>query len=269
MTQRNPMNERYTGDGPSGATRKSAASAKPKTKAASSVTITSAAQSPKEKKLIEKQKRKEAQERQRELDRKYYNPTTERYKKLRRLWWILIGGAILCTIVSFVCQQMLDPAICMVILVGAYACIIAAFYIDFSKIRKERTRYQQEMVKLEEKEKKEKRAAAQAARQQQAHKKGSGKNASRNPKTQQAAAEAREAQEAEDAQAKKEGAEEAPVKRGLFGSGFRLSNREKMKAAKEQAKEAQANAQAEQAVEAPEVGTAEESAATEGDAQSK
>ena len=37
MTQRNPMNERYTGDHKGGTTRKSAASAKPVTQAAASV----------------------------------------------------------------------------------------------------------------------------------------------------------------------------------------------------------------------------------------
>ena len=42
MSQRNPMNERYTSDQKRGATRKSAASAKPVSKAASSVRTTSA-----------------------------------------------------------------------------------------------------------------------------------------------------------------------------------------------------------------------------------
>jgi hypothetical protein len=39
MAQRNPMNDRYQGDGPGGQTRKSAARAKPVTQAASSVHI--------------------------------------------------------------------------------------------------------------------------------------------------------------------------------------------------------------------------------------
>ena len=41
MTQRNPMNERYQSEDRKGATRKSAASAKPVSKAASSVRIES------------------------------------------------------------------------------------------------------------------------------------------------------------------------------------------------------------------------------------
>ena len=52
MAQRNPMNERYAGDGPVGKTRKSAAKLKPKAEAASSVHI--------EKKPVTKQERKAA-----------------------------------------------------------------------------------------------------------------------------------------------------------------------------------------------------------------
>ncbi len=39
MSQRNPMNERYTTEGRRGTTRKSAASAKPKAQAAATVTV--------------------------------------------------------------------------------------------------------------------------------------------------------------------------------------------------------------------------------------
>ena len=52
MAQRNPMNDRYQGDGPQGKTRKSAAKLKPKTEAASSVHI--------ERKPTTKQERKAA-----------------------------------------------------------------------------------------------------------------------------------------------------------------------------------------------------------------
>ncbi|MDR2673207.1 MAG: hypothetical protein LBC35_08060 [Coriobacteriales bacterium] len=55
MAQRNPMNDRYSGDGPQGKTRKSAAKLKPKTEAASSVHI--------EKKPTNKQERKAASKR--------------------------------------------------------------------------------------------------------------------------------------------------------------------------------------------------------------
>ena len=52
MSQRNPMNERYTGDHKGGSTRKSAASAKPVSRAASSVRLES--DKPKKKGLFAK-----------------------------------------------------------------------------------------------------------------------------------------------------------------------------------------------------------------------
>ena len=95
MSQRNPMNDRYQTDEHTGSTRKSAASAKPKSKAAASVVVRSSKKTPQEKKQIEKEERRKARAKQREIDAKYYTPNTERYKKLRRLWWgLLIGGIV-------------------------------------------------------------------------------------------------------------------------------------------------------------------------------
>ena len=48
MSQRNYMNDRYQDEGPKGTTRKSAASAKPKSKAAASVHILSSTKTPQE-----------------------------------------------------------------------------------------------------------------------------------------------------------------------------------------------------------------------------
>ena len=56
MSQRNPMNERYTSEDRTGVTRKSAASAKPKAKAAASVTVKSAKKTPEQRKAEEKAK---------------------------------------------------------------------------------------------------------------------------------------------------------------------------------------------------------------------
>ena len=95
MSQRNPMNERYTTEKHTGSTRKSAASAKPKTKAAASVTLGTTKKTQQQRKAEAKAARKKEQDRQRELDRKYYKPDTERYKKLKRLWWASLVGAVL------------------------------------------------------------------------------------------------------------------------------------------------------------------------------
>lgn len=155
------MNDRYQGEGPRGTTRKSAASAKPKAKAAASVTYSSPKKTPKERKAELKQARKEESAKQRELDKKYYTPDTERYKKLRRLWWALLALAVISTVCSWLLRGIEPSWISFGCLIGAYVFIIAAFYIDFSKIRKERKAYQTRMLAKEiEEEKQAKREAA-------------------------------------------------------------------------------------------------------------
>lgn len=221
MSQRNPMNERYTSEERPGSTRKSAASAKPKSKAAASVTLQTEKKTKQQKKAEEKAARKKAQAEQRELDRKYYKPDTQAYKNLRRGWWACLIGAVLCTLASWFLREVDPQWISMVALFAAYGLIIGAFYIDFSKIRKERRKYQDRMVIEEERQKKAEKAAARAARQQQQHQKGSGKNASRNPKVQAKAAAEKQAAEAGEADgADAPVVEEAPKKTGILGGIF-------------------------------------------------
>lgn len=204
MSQRNPMNDRYQTDERQGQTRKSAASAKPKTKAAASVRVQPAQKTPQQKKAAKKVERSK----QTSLDRKYYNPPTPEYKRLRKIWWALLIGAIAATALSFFGRSFLPEMATYVILGLAYVCIIAALYIDFSKIRKVRRAYQEEM---EGRKTKEQRAIEkqQKAEQQKAV--------------------------AAPAEGKADEAEQ-PKKRSLFGSGFRLSNAEKNKAAKAEEK---------------------------------
>ena len=206
MSQRNPMNERYTSEERTGVTRKSAASAKPKSKAAASVTVKSAKKTPEQRKAAEKAARKEAAAKQREVERKYYKPDTPRYKRLRAIWWVVF--------------------------------IIGAFVLDFWKIKKERVAYQERMLALEEKNAKAEKQARRVQQAKQAKAKGSGKNQNRHAAQKvgaPAAEEAASAGESDEAPAK-------PQRRGLFGSGFRLSNREKMQAEKKAAREAKAAA---------------------------
>ena len=234
MSQRNPMNERYTSEERTGTTRKSAASAKPKAKAAASVTVKSAKKTPEQRKAEEKAARKAAAAKQREVGRKYYKPDTPRYKRLRLIWWILLIAAIGCTTLSFVGQQSLPPQVAVVTLILAYVFIIAAFVLDFWKIKKERVAYQERMLALEEKNAKAEKQARRVQQAKQVKAKGSGKNQNRHA-AQKKAGEA-------DGDADAADAGESPVKparRGLFGSGFRLSNREKMQAEKKAAKEAE------------------------------
>ena len=58
MSQRNPMNERYQSEDHQGKTRKSAASAKPKSKAAASVVVQTSSKTPQQKKADAKAARR-------------------------------------------------------------------------------------------------------------------------------------------------------------------------------------------------------------------
>lgn len=192
MSQRNPMNDRYQTDEHQGKTRKSAAAAKPKSKAASSVRMQPTTKTKQQKKAEQKAVRAK----QGELDRKYYNPPTPQYKRLRKMWWGLLIGAIVCTALSFLGRSFLPEAATYVILGLAYICIIGALYIDFSKIRKVRRAYQEEMEGRKTKEQRSLEKQQKAAQRQTAADK-------------LAAAEA-------------EPEAEKPKKRSLFGNGFRL-----------------------------------------------
>ena len=139
MSQRNFMNDRYNDANRKGSTRKSSASAKPKAQRAATVREPA----PKTK----KQKRQEALERERAAAEKASLTEsrfedTESYKRLRRIWWILLVGAILLTVLSFALSRNESfGQFSMVIMVLAYVLIVAAFYIDLGKIRKERKIY--------------------------------------------------------------------------------------------------------------------------------
>lgn len=189
MTQRSPMNERNQREG-QGSTRKSAASMKPKSKAAASVRI-----QPKEKtKEQKKADKRAARQRQAELDRKYYNPPTEEYKRLRRIYWVLMVVAIVCVVVSFAGRGIIPDTPLYVILGLAYVAIIAALYFDLVKIRRVRRKYQEEAEAHKSK-------AARAAEKKE--------KASAKAKEAEPAASAAEAGEGEGA--------EKPKKKGLFG----------------------------------------------------
>ena len=139
MTQRNPMNDRYTEENRTGKTRKSSASAKPKAERAATVREPAPKTKEQKKKERKERERKEAEKAQ-ALNGRFEQ--TEGYKTLRRIWWGCLIGAIVLTAVSFyLTNQEGMQSISMAAMVIAYALIIAAFYIDLGKIRKERKIY--------------------------------------------------------------------------------------------------------------------------------
>ena len=158
------MNERYQNDEHQGKTRKSAASAKPKSAAASSVYI-----KPKTKtKADKKAARRAERQKQAELERKYANPPTEEYKRLRKIWWVLLIGAIACLALSFFLRDSLGEFGFMVILVLSYVFIIAALWLEFSKMKKVRRAYQEKMeakkTKAQRAQERREKAEAKAAK---------------------------------------------------------------------------------------------------------
>ena len=153
MTQRNPLNDRYNNpdEKRAGKTRKSSASAKPKAQRAATVRDPA----PKSK----KQKKEEARERERKAAQKANAvqarfEETEQYKRLRRIWWIGLGGAIVCTVFSFIVQANAPDlsGLSMGLMIVAYVCIFFAFYIDLSKIRKARKAYNESYAASKSKE---------------------------------------------------------------------------------------------------------------------
>lgn len=166
MSQRNPMNERYNDDKRSGKTRKSSASAKPKTARASTVRDP-APKSKKQKKEEARERERKAAQKESALNGRYED--TEGYKRLRRYWWVALIGAILCTAASFVIQRYEGmQQISMATMFAAYALIIAAFYIDLGKIRKERKAYNASVMTSKSKEarKEQKRMRAEQREQE-------------------------------------------------------------------------------------------------------
>lgn len=163
MSQRNPMNERYTtDDGRKGVTRKSAASAKPKAKAAASVYIEPAKKTPQRKGILSslfgggsqanranEQSKAAAEKKQGQANSQpasranYYHPPTPEYRSVRRVWFVCLGCALFFTVLSFLLQYVFGQAgpVVIVVLVLAYISIGAALYLDFFKLRKMRIMY--------------------------------------------------------------------------------------------------------------------------------
>ena len=140
MSQRNPLNDRYTTDAAKGKTRKSAAAAKPVSKAASSVRV----QSTKKTKERIKAEKKAARRAAWAEEAKYRNPPTQEFKRWRIIFWVALGLAIVFTILSWVLQEVL-PEYATYISIGlAYLVLIFAFWVDFYKCRRLRQKYREE-----------------------------------------------------------------------------------------------------------------------------
>jgi hypothetical protein len=201
MAQRNPLNERYQGDGPGGQTRKSAARAKPVTQAAASVHVKKKPQTDAEKRAARKAREKEEERKAAERARRRAErakaeadaadepdaatlvksargsksmvktgekaeakaeakvepraaeqpkgflgkllapapnmPSTEEYRKWRKRYWMLIAIGLFFLVSSLAIQtlQLTDSPALMISIGCAYAAILAAFFVDFRKVK--------------------------------------------------------------------------------------------------------------------------------------
>ena len=174
MSQRNPMNERYTGDHKGGSTRKSAASAKPVTKAASSVRMASdkpekkglfAKRTPEEKqehKQERKQETKESKEerktgraRLRAIQR--YVPDTPQFKALNRKR-IIFSAIGLCGMVIAIILSLIIPTMQMIpltVMIVSWVFFFFSIRIDSKQLRPMRQEaYEREERKMMKKAKK-------------------------------------------------------------------------------------------------------------------
>ncbi len=102
-------------------------------------------------------------QKQAELDRKYSNPPTPENKRLRKIWWGLLIGAIAVLLFSAS-----SPAIGFMVIWSSDALIIAALWLEFSKMKKVRRAYQEKMeakkTKAQRAQERREKAEAKAAK---------------------------------------------------------------------------------------------------------
>lgn len=150
MAQRNPLNDRYRGEGPSGKTRRSASSARLKRPSSGP---RSATPSGKLSARDQARLRRENATAQRRADAALRRevaavvPTDPAYRTWRIAWWALIIVGLVCVTAIWVLRsQLMGPSpddqnvermlpVGWVVLIGSYLAIGAALLIDFFKIR--------------------------------------------------------------------------------------------------------------------------------------
>jgi predicted cobalt transporter CbtA len=129
MARRAPTNPRYQKyTGPEGKTRKSAAAAKPKKASSGSSKPSTSGKSA-----------SGSKSKSRTSAIAMRNPETPEFKAYRRQWWIALVAGLALTGVSYALQRFVTAPwarTAQAMTLGlAYACIIFAFYIDWTKMR--------------------------------------------------------------------------------------------------------------------------------------
>lgn len=128
MARRSATNPRYQKHHePAGQTRKSAAAAKPSRSSSSAPAKKSGSSKPAKSSSAAKRRPM------------MVNPTTPEFKRLRSIWWALLGGGLVLTTISWAMREYLQTSWAMtasnVVLALAYGCIFFALYLDWTKMR--------------------------------------------------------------------------------------------------------------------------------------
>ncbi|MDO4854277.1 MAG: hypothetical protein Q4A43_02495 [Coriobacteriia bacterium] len=156
MATRNPMNERNTTSKPSGQTRKSAASAKPVTKAAASVYVkdTSAApkkkgflarmsssnqepETSKERKAREQREAKAAAKKAEDKARRSFRPKTAEYKKWRIVFFAFLAAGLVIMLIATAFSSLAEDnyIVYTTLLILAWGCLTGAIVTDIKKVK--------------------------------------------------------------------------------------------------------------------------------------
>ena len=169
MSRRSPTNDRYVAekqDKPSGATKRSTASAKPSRPAAASVRMeTNKARMTRKQKMVaentmSKEERKAQRDKEREHENLLYTASTilanedAQYKKLKRIWWGLLIAAVVFTALSWatLANESMGQTLSIVTLVLAYGAIIGALVMDLVVIRKRRNAFRDKVASMSDKQ---------------------------------------------------------------------------------------------------------------------
>ena len=148
MTQRNFQNARNQGDGPKGKSRKSASSAKLKSKAGASVYAPT--KEAKAQRAKQEAKANDPIEQQRRRERAMVSMMRDlpEYKFWRRIWWITMGLAFVIIVLTWIPNMLINSGalsadftetaswISTIGFIFALVALAVAFYIDLRKIRK-------------------------------------------------------------------------------------------------------------------------------------
>ena len=170
MSRRSPMNERYRDNSETaeskGKTRKSAASAKPVSKAGASVR-TKAAMDPKEKRKLEREEQRKKEARAAE-EPVVYN---EKEAFWRKIWWVCFALALVCLALSWFAGRIVPAEFAQTVTIGAmifaYVFLAGMIFVDIKFVRPARIRAREKGLKglsKKEQRERERQLAAEAER---------------------------------------------------------------------------------------------------------